>query len=197
MPNWCENKLRITGKTEDIILFLESVKETYDDGTTRVFSFNKIIPEPETEAECPKQYLLKTKEDRDNAHLCLPEDKPWLNWYNFHLNEWGTKWNACGVNIEPDIETIKESKLECVDIYYQTAWSPAEGIMEYLVKHEEKYRLKFEFMFFEPGMCFLGEYSKETDYTGNYVAEYDEDTDEETYDSETQEFLNRFNNEED
>ncbi len=197
MPNWCENKLRVTGKTENIIKFLEMVKETFEDGETTEFSFNKIIPEPKTEAECPKQFHFKNLAEREAAHLSANDDKLWFDWYNFHLAMWGTKWNCSSVHIEPDTETIKESKLECVDIYYDTAWSPAQGIMEYLLEHEDEYGLKFEFMFYEPCMCFMGEYYDEEDYTTEYSVNYDEETDEETYDEETQAFLDRFFNEED
>ena len=53
-------------------------------------------------------------------------------------------------------------------------------------------------MFYEPGMCFLGELSDEDNYCNDYSCDYDEETDEEIYtDDATKDFFARFYNEED
>lgn len=54
-----------------------------------IIDFDKIIPEPREESECPEG-CIRTEED----HVGADPDKPWFNWYKWHCAYWGTKWNA-------------------------------------------------------------------------------------------------------
>ena len=103
MPNHICNIVKIKGNSEEVKNFMESIaKDTMEDkhdvtgyGT---IDFNKIIPEPEYEN---------------------PDD-----WYNWRIQNWGTKWNAYD-----QIKTEKPNEL-----YFLTAWSAPNKIYEALTK---------------------------------------------------------------
>ena len=44
--------------------------------TEYAIDFNKIIPEPEDESECPDKYKVNK-----DSHVELRKEKPWFNWY--------------------------------------------------------------------------------------------------------------------
>lgn len=50
------------------------------------FSFEKVIPSPKTEKECPEKY-------RNSVSGNNPS-KPWFDWYKWNTDNWGTKWDA-------------------------------------------------------------------------------------------------------
>lgn len=55
--------------------------------TNGCIDFNKIIPEPETEAECPDKYNLNKTPDE----TVMPSNsKPWFNRYEWQQDNWGT-----------------------------------------------------------------------------------------------------------
>ena len=89
MPNWCYNKITFPTKEaySDFI-------ERYGKGS-RKFSYQWIIPEPKTQEECEEKYVLHNDEERKAAHLGNDEETPWFNWYEWHCDKWGCKWDAC------------------------------------------------------------------------------------------------------
>lgn len=64
MPNWCENTLSIKGTKEQIVDFN---KRYLPNGT---FSFENVIPSPQTIEECPEDYILHNEEEA-NKHCLL------------------------------------------------------------------------------------------------------------------------------
>ncbi len=82
MPNWIKTIVKAEGLSK-LNIFCKD-KEGFI-----TLDFDKIIPQPKTEAECPECYL-KRKDD----HIQASADKPWFNWYAWNNNNWGVKWNA-------------------------------------------------------------------------------------------------------
>lgn len=115
MPNWTTSSVQMTGIANENGLFSEV------DGK-KCFDFNKIIPEPSTEKEylATGGSLYRCPED---AYLQIDKDKPWFNWYDWHCDHWGTKWNACDTEIDGD---------DC--IRFDTAWSSPRPIFLALSK---------------------------------------------------------------
>lgn len=79
-------------------------------------NFNKIIPEPKTIEECPKEFIVTGSE-----HIAEYEDRPWFNWYDWHIQHWGTKWNA--FDCYTDVQTHQ------ITFVFSTAWSVAMPIL--------------------------------------------------------------------
>lgn len=115
MPNWCQNEVRIMGteegSEEEIKHFLETC---FEEGE---IDFEKIIPYPESapsREDQPEDFMERLKH-------------PFAKWYNdfgydWCIENWGTKWNACEqVNVLGDEE---------INLDFQTAWSPPQGIYE-------------------------------------------------------------------
>ncbi len=58
-----------------------------------------------------------------------------LNWYEWRIKNWGTKWNACDTEIDRENNSI----------HFWTAWSFAETIFEKLAAKEKKMHFSVEF----------------------------------------------------
>ena len=110
MPNWCYNGLSVTGDKNKLKPLIDIAK-----GDGEGF-FQAIKP-------MPKEL------EGTNA----PHDKP--NWYDWRLENWGTKWDASDI----DWQGLEENDNGTVTIHlsFQTAWSPPEGIFDALNKDFE------------------------------------------------------------
>lgn len=83
MGNWIRNTIEAKGISNLDIFTNDNV------------DFNKITPEPASEAECPKDCLFT----KDNAEHIMPsEDKPWFNWSKWRTTNWGVDMNAVDTN---------------------------------------------------------------------------------------------------
>ena len=111
MPNWVTNKGIITGDKETIDKIFDLI--TSDDNQ---FDFNRIIPEPLCKEDCNHKYY-KT----DNDLIQVDNDRPWFNWYDWHCDNWGTKWNSCDAYICRSLDTG-------IGVLFDTAWSFPEPI---------------------------------------------------------------------
>ena len=96
IPNHVKTVIKISKLKKDdidiVLNLLASPMTTPTDPiekTEYAIDFNKIIPEPEDESECPDEYKVNKE-----SHVELLKDKPWFNWYKWHINHWGTKWGA-------------------------------------------------------------------------------------------------------
>jgi len=94
MPNWCYNKLKITGTKGEMAKFKKDLNG-------KPLSFNKFVPMP---PEIEKS-------------LGNPGAVP--EWYSWRCSNWGTKWD-----INPgDITTIRDED-NLILYEFDTAWSP-------------------------------------------------------------------------
>ena len=56
------------------------------------FDFNKLVPEPE--------HIEDEGNDSDGVSMKFPA------WFNWRLENWGTKWNACQTQVAREGEAI-------------------------------------------------------------------------------------------
>jgi len=120
MPNWTYNTIEMNGIGRKRSLF--SISES----GRKYFDFNKLVPEPKNAAECIRKYG-KQYIDNGNCHLQHTEENQWFNWYDWHCDFWGTKWNGCDSYINSDDS-----------ISFSTAWSEPTPIFKALSKKYPK-----------------------------------------------------------
>jgi asparagine synthetase A len=124
MPNWCSNEVQFDGSEEDIAKFKE---ECFSDHKGEaVLDFSKVLPEPDYDK--PKKDGTHNDGVQTELHSVMPD---WWNWRN---DNWGTKWNLVPTH-DGDLTaytTIEDSE-DFIQLEFDTAWSPPNGIYEAIV----------------------------------------------------------------
>jgi len=115
MPNWTANTLQITDRTEAIASFKKFMGEDNDG-----FCFKKLVPPPDDMFE-------GNLGDKERAEC---EKKGIANWYDWQIENWDTKWNACDVTSEE--ETFSDGKWTTLTYQFNTAWSPPLKVIDAL-----------------------------------------------------------------
>ena len=160
MPNWCSNRLSVTGDYGTIEDFLKFVKDENTD-----FSFDKVIPcPPELSAEGVHSYGSGETGDKwDKLRAENQEKFGFATAIDHHCCMWGTKWNLAEgeqwkVGIDNDglhTKAFNDGLHTKAEMYFSTAWSPPIGVIEALsLKFTD---LDFILNFFEGGVVFCGE----------------------------------------
>jgi hypothetical protein len=150
MPNWCNNTLEISH--EDPAM-MERVRKAFTDGRL----LDEFIPVPKSlhivsgrvgDDTDPKQIELEAQEKANfEAH-------GYATWYDYCVNEWGTKWDIGGDGMEPHDDGPNRTTLA-----FDSAWAPPCAAMDKLMDLGFSVRLYY----YEPGMCFAGIYDENGD----------------------------------
>ena len=146
MPNWCRNRVTVYSDAKEPI---EKIQKIFENKKN---IFGQIIQEPDwrrlpnEKGEFPK---VKQHFGKDGKLMFetteFPDGKNDDRWYHWNITNWGTKWDITADSV--DMEHLDS---ECIEIEFDTAWSPPEGIVE---KLREKYPdLSFSCFYDEPGM---------------------------------------------
>ena len=120
MPNWVFNSVTFPEK-QDFKRFVEKFCKAE---SNTVFLFSNIIPEPETKDECPKEYLLDETGMTKEGYRIQNDEKDWFNWYAWHCDKWGVKWEAMNFAIREDLNSIS----------FDTAWGEPIRVYEKLAR---------------------------------------------------------------
>jgi hypothetical protein len=120
MPNWCSNTLSVSAESEkEILYFMEKLQCEDEQGNVQDFTFHSLVPRPKNEEE---------------------------DWYNWNIENWGTKWDVddVAISVEEDV----------VYFNFDTAWSPPE---QWIKKVAPMFpNLTFALTYHEGGMGFAG-----------------------------------------
>tara|TARA_R100001440_G_scaffold61287_1_gene81190 strand:+ start:31 stop:489 length:459 start_codon:yes stop_codon:yes gene_type:complete len=152
MPNWCYNRISIYADSDQV----SQLKEINDIFENHKDPFNQIFPIPDfknipnDKGELPK---LEQMKNPDGSVLWetynFPDGKNDDRWYHWCIDNWGTKWDVSDLSIDYEDD-------EQLELTFNTAWSPPEGIVDKLKK---KYPdLTFTCFYDEPGMEVAGYY---------------------------------------
>ena len=164
MPNWCNNVIELAHEDPEMIARADKALR---DGRF----LDEFIPVPKElhivagrvgDDNDPKQIELEAAE---KSNL---EKYGYSTWYDYCVNEWGTKWDVGGDGIEP---TIKGNTLTAS---FDSAWAPPCQAYEKLLDLGFMVRAYY----YEPGMAFAGIWDNGDDdfyeyggYTSQQVAE--------------------------
>lgn len=170
MPNWCLNRLIVSGPADAI----EKLADAASEGELLA----TIIPEPdytvtpvaETYPMIKARYAL-TEEEREAALRNEPtirED----SWWDWRIQNWGTKWDPSNIDIET--QSLPGNGLEMTAVF-DSAWSPPVLCYEALVKQG----IEVEAYWVEPGNNFGGRFrngvTENVDLSDTRVGEIDQE----------------------
>jgi len=139
MPNWCNNSVEIY---HDDPAMIERVRTAFNDGRL----LDEFIPVPKD-----LQIVAGSVPEAERAEHELKEEfnritHGYTNWYDFCVNEWGTKWDV-GADGNP-AQDIPGGLM----LGFDSAWSPP--ITAYAKLEELGFRIRA--MYYECGMAFAG-----------------------------------------
>jgi hypothetical protein len=180
MPNWCVNQVDIQGDEAEIVRLVEFVKTdecAFDfrkivpppdtdryRGASSSSTFvcgceqeSRVVGKLENgndkygwfvgDVEVPFGGKCPTHSEPNS--ISDPE-----NWYNWNINNWGTKWDAAEVwNERLDDSTAKVDGQTSYN--FDTAWSPAEPVVAALAEQFPTLRITHRYC--EAGMGYAGE----------------------------------------
>ena len=163
MPNHCHNRVTFYSDDTTVITKLHNIFKIALDPNDERTVFGQFIPEPNWEeipltSETFKEYSWDKPrgEIGEKPVMVTNDDRPFLNglrfkstdrqddrWYNWRVQNWGTKWDCYDLSID-DCDMPNGFELN-----FNTAWSPPEEIC-YALK--EKFdNLSVSWFYDEPG----------------------------------------------
>ena len=160
MPNWCNNYLELEHDDPEMIT---RARKAYADGKLLA----EFIPVPES------LHIVAGRVGDGDEQKKLEEDTArnievhgYGNWYDYCVNEWGTKWDVGGDGGIADADNPNSTKMS-----FDSAWAPPIQAMDKF----EALGFKVKLVYWESGMCFCGVYEDGhddyLDYTDMSAAE--------------------------
>jgi len=145
MPNWVNNEITVEqGDAKSFFEFMKSKDSPFDfnnlipmpEALKDTCSPSRPVPDSEIEEAVKKWKQEKEKHEKNksteflfNKPISVSESKGLIekyghdNWYDWSVNNWGTKWNAGYPQM-----------IEDTTISFKTAWSPPEEIYHAIAK---------------------------------------------------------------
>ena len=164
MPNWCNNYLELEHEDPAMI---ERARNAFNEGKLLA----EFCPVPES------LHIVAGMVGDPDEQKKLEEDTArnlathgYGNWYDYCVNEWGTKWDVGG---DGGVATMDEGTNH-IEMNFDSAWAPPIAAMEKFMDLGFKVKL----VYWESGMCFAGifdengdDYLDYTDMSADEVAE--------------------------
>ena len=158
MPNYCNNYMTISHPDPEMI---KKAADAWNGGSF----LQTLIP-------CPYELSLvagaaidfrKVNTDwynkyKDFIHDLNRQTYGHEDWYSWCVANWGTKWDI-GLDSAEDNRAVIEG--DRFGVRFTSAWSPPTDAYDKL----QDMGFKIEASYYEPGMCFIGEYSDGVDET--------------------------------
>lgn len=123
MPNWCSNNVEFHNDDVAEVAKLEAHLKFLDERKKGEYAESGLFA----------YFLPRPPEEEDS-------------WYEWNVSNWGTKWEA-------SIYSWTKVNDNCIEISFDTAWSPPTALYEFLAGNTEWYVTA---TYYEPGMAFVG-----------------------------------------
>lgn len=151
MPNWCNNGVTLRHADPAMI---ERAARALQEGKF----LQEFVPCPQ---ELRDTVSGSMSEDTRAAHEAQMDRNVSLygykDWYDFSINEWGTKWDVSSDNVEiVDANTATAG--------FDSAWSPPIRAYEQLMEQG----FEIEAFYYESGMGFVGKWTDGEDQCYEY-----------------------------
>lgn len=135
MPNWCNNTITLTGPKD-------KVKKIYDEAKKEDCLLNLLYPMPSalegTTSPAPKEGKVQPLVDGFD------------NWYDWRVQNWGSKWDVDTDNLE----YREEDDQGIIQGWFDSAWAPPIHCYEHFLTNNEDCSIKS--YYYEGGMDFGG-----------------------------------------
>lgn len=167
MPNWCFNSISVEGAPEDIQEFDAQFKkkhESYSGGTTTMMKAQldssdtkKMLQDyvdfriVDNNGSLTVHHIdsVEEKEGYSFSNIVPLTKEHYLNgWYDWSIDNWGTKWDLSETNVEFDVGGAG------ISYSFETAWGPPEPAVAAMSRLFPN--LRFEHTYEEGGMQFAG-----------------------------------------
>ena len=156
MPNWCNNTLELQHEDPAMI---ERAKAAMIRGEF----LHEFIPVPKELTDTVSGFMGEDQRAAHEAQQAANLEKyGYANWYDFCVNEWGTKWEI-GADGNP-AQDIPGGLM----LGFESAWSPPVAAYEKLCAMGFRIRA----MYYEPGMAFAGVWEGNEDEANDDYYEY-------------------------
>src|SRR5210317_606601 len=139
MPNWCSNSITIQGPTETIKQLWEDAHADMGNNTERGL-LDAMFP-------MPRELQGTVKGSNGDA----------VNWYDWRVNNWGTKWDIDTEGLE---FTDNGDGTASISGWFDSAWAPP--LTAYETFCEDMDGVYIEASYHEGGMDFGGFWDSET-----------------------------------
>jgi hypothetical protein len=149
MPNWCDNTLELTHENPEM---MDKAIEGWKTGKF----FATLHPEPDfTKVKVKPTFDFSGMSGKPQPEFVDPEQA----WYDWRLQNWGTKWEITTDESYIDIQDNEHGK--SIRASFSTAWSPPTELYHKLVA--DGYQVKA--LYYEGGCAFCGIYEDGNDET--------------------------------
>ena len=140
MPNWCDNTLYLSHKDPKMV-------DKAIEGWKNNKFFGTLVPEPDyTKVKVKPTFSMNMATGQEKPEFVEP-DQAWWDW---RLQNWGTKWEIVSDESYLDIQDNEHGK--AIRASFSTAWSPPTDW--YATLWEQGYEIKAHY--YEGGCAFCG-----------------------------------------
>jgi len=159
MPNWCNNSIEIVGPREKIRALWDQARKDGEEGGLLQAMHPMPLELNITAGFLGDEAEQKLLEAKEQANL---EKYGFKNWYDWHVANWGTKWDVGTENLEYEEDEDGNFDNETGQPYaritgwFDSAWSPPTSAMAHYGFRNEDVKITLDYH--EPGMCFVGRY---------------------------------------